>query len=1038
MPDQPHTPERLDLRQTMADAGHAFEEAQVTAANQDVPARRAEAHFTAAQRALELDHADTAVRSALEAADCFAAARLSERGCQAKLIALRVFMNTNDVSAFEALVGPLIEEASGCSAWEVVAHAHNLQGGMQLRHGKLDEAIASLERASTLRREINDAPGYAGSLNNLGLLHQRAGNAGQALEYFLACVAFIHSSGQFLERQLGACLINVGALYRSMQLFDQAERYLQEGIETVQRNRDQRMELAGRVALADVARDRGDLKRGIAGYLKALALAEQIGAREEEAEVLDSLGRVYATLGDDELAARMSRKALAIASELQLVLVRVWATLSLAQLALRAGNAQEASCLYEEAGQHAATAGLKSEVLQAKEGQARACGQLGEYQRSAALFEELLQAERADHAEHEAARISEHQARFDVEKANMEADTQRLLREASERAREDAEAAVRTRTQELEFAQVEIVTRLAAAAEYRDDQTGQHTFRVGHVTARLAERLGLSSADVDMIRLAARLHDVGKIGIPDAILLKPGRFTPEEFEMMKQHTLIGGRILSGGRSKLLQVAEEIALTHHERWDGRGYPHGLDGERIPISGRLVSVADVYDALTSERPYKEAWTPEAALSEIESQAGRQFDPQVVQAFGEMIRSGELERLNVEEDRHLIAPGVLLDESGSALPPTRKAVEAQGFSARRLPEGVETRLTELIQEAWAKRRSHPVLAQALTEAASVLVEEYDDALGRAYVQRNQSLTFLDANDLEAAARLLSNVIAVARIHADLTLERDGLNLLAGVFSAVDLQEDAQHLCEASSVLSATLGDTVGEANARTNLGIIQARMNQTAQAIETLRGASGLYAGAGAQGGLANCLYNLADTALEVGDIHLAVDSALQSLQAAQLSSQPNIGVLALGVLARAKSRSGSPVEAARLYDQLLSSPLLDPDRLPEAWGWATLYSAEDHAARGDEAAAREGFEKVLNLASGRQLRDLELQAHSRLVDLLLKQGDATAARQHLEHERHVREQHVASHQTSQVRGLRIKIVVADVLSPMDQVRAKNEAS
>jgi response regulator RpfG family c-di-GMP phosphodiesterase len=1038
MPDQPHLPERLHLHQTTADAGHALEEAPVIAAPQEASALRAEVHLRAAQRALELDEADTAVRSALEAADCFAAAQLFERQCQAKLIALRVFMNTNDVSAFEALVGPLIEEALGCSAWEVVAHAHNLQGGMQLRHGKLDEAIASLERASTLRRELNDAPGYAGSLNNLGLLHQRAGNAGQALEYFLACLAFIHSSGQSLERQLGACLINVGALYRSMQLFDQADRYLQEGIETVQRNRDQRMELAGRVALADVARDRRDLKGGIAGYLKALVLAEQIGAREEEAEVLDSLGRVYAALGDDELAAQMSRKALAIASELQLVLVRVWATLSLAQLALRSGSAQEAYDLYEEAGQHAATAGLKSEGLQATEGQARASGQLGHHQRSAALFEELLQAERADHAEHEAARIGEHQARFDVEKANMEANTQRLLREASERAREDAEAAVQKRTQELEFAQVEIVTRLAAAAEYRDDQTGQHTFRVGHVSARLAERLGLPTAEVDMIRLAARLHDVGKIGIPDAILLKPGRFTPEEFEVMKQHTLIGGRILSGGRSKLLQVAEEIALTHHERWDGLGYPHRLNGQNIPIGGRLVSVADVYDALTSERPYKEAWTPEAALLEIESQAGRQFDPQVVQAFGEMIRSGELERLNVEADQHLIAPGVLLDEGGGVLLPTRKAGGEQGSSARRLPEGVEIRLTELIREAWDKRRSHPVLAQALTEAASVLVEEYGDDLGRAYVQRNQSLTFLDANDLEAAAQLLRDAIAVARTHADLNLERDGLNLLAGVLSAADLQEEAQRLCEAASVLSATLGDGVGEANARTNLGVIQARMNQAEQAIETFRAASGLYAGAGAQAGLANCLYNLADTALEVGDIRLAIDCALQSMQAAQLSAQPNTGVLALGVLARAKSKSGFTVEAARLYEQLLASPHLDPDRLPEAWGWAKMYAAEDQAARGDEDGAQEGFENVLDLASRRQLQELELRARSRLVDLLLKQGDAAAAQQHLEHERSAREQHLSSQQINQRRGLRIKAVVADVLPLKDQDRSKNEAS
>jgi len=192
------------------------------------------------------------------------------------------------------------------------------------------------------------------------------------------------------------------------------------------------------------------------------------------------------------------------------------------------------------------------------------------------------------------------------------------------------EEKVRERTQDLEKAQLETLERLAIAAEYRDDDTGQHTRRVGFTAALIAEALGLPKTQVDLIRRAAPLHDVGKIGIADAILLKPGKLIDEEFATMKEHTSIGGKMLSGSSSAWLQLAEEIALTHHERWDGRGYPHGLQGEDIPLVGRIVTIADVFDALTHERPYKKAWPKAEAIAEIERQSGSQFDPRVVAAF------------------------------------------------------------------------------------------------------------------------------------------------------------------------------------------------------------------------------------------------------------------------------------------------------------------------------------------------------------------------------------------------------------------------
>jgi putative two-component system response regulator len=183
---------------------------------------------------------------------------------------------------------------------------------------------------------------------------------------------------------------------------------------------------------------------------------------------------------------------------------------------------------------------------------------------------------------------------------------------------------------ELEKSQMEILERLAQAAEFRDDDTGQHTQRVGELAARLAETLGMAAERVELIRRAAPLHDVGKIGISDTILLKPGRLTDDEFETIKTHTAIGAALLANGQSALIQTAERIALTHHERWDGRGYPFQLQGSDIPIEGRIVAVTDVFDALTNERPYKKAWTEDDAINEIVAQAGRQFDPAVVAAF------------------------------------------------------------------------------------------------------------------------------------------------------------------------------------------------------------------------------------------------------------------------------------------------------------------------------------------------------------------------------------------------------------------------
>ncbi len=198
-------------------------------------------------------------------------------------------------------------------------------------------------------------------------------------------------------------------------------------------------------------------------------------------------------------------------------------------------------------------------------------------------------------------------------------------------ARVGAEArARRVLTRDLARTQLDAVQRLARASELRDNETGEHIERMSQLCERVALELGWSPTDAQLLRHAATLHDVGKIGLPDAILRKPGRLTDDEIQTMRVHAALGADLLSGSSSPLLMLAQEIAHTHHEKWDGSGYPEGLSGEQIPLCGRIAAVCDVFDALSSARPYKRAWTTNEVIAEIESQRGRHFDPTVADAL------------------------------------------------------------------------------------------------------------------------------------------------------------------------------------------------------------------------------------------------------------------------------------------------------------------------------------------------------------------------------------------------------------------------
>ncbi len=466
-----------------------------------------------------------------------------------------------------------------------------------LDQGKLSEALERFEVALDLSQRVQNAVGISSALNNIAIIYYAFEEHERALEY--------HTQNLQLSQSIG----NLRAVIPASNAIGLIHLELAESKAEEDPDRQQELQIAL------------DL------FEKALVLSRETQFRQAEIALLNNIGCVFMARHDPKKALEYFDAQLEVAQAFgdrkrfsNAIVDSGRAHLELGNLDLAFDLISEAHTAFEEVGAHDELAKTHKDLSAIFEARGDIAVALEHFKQ----FHTLEATVKSDAAKQRTQTLA---AKFDLEKSRLESEMYRIRTD-------ELEVKVAERTQEVLDAQFEMLERLANAAEFRDSDTGTHTKRVGRIAGEVGKRLGMPSEDVQLLRSAAQLHDIGKIGIPDSILFKAGKLTDQEWGIMKSHTTLGAKMLESGKSRLLQMAEEIALTHHERFDGSGYPVGLTGAKIPLTGRVVAVVDMYDALLSERPYKGAWSRMDALFEIKRVAGTHFDPAVVRVFLDVI--------------------------------------------------------------------------------------------------------------------------------------------------------------------------------------------------------------------------------------------------------------------------------------------------------------------------------------------------------------------------------------------------------------------
>lgn len=496
------------------------------------------------------------------------------------------------------------------------------------RAAHADNAFSVALDARDLARRVGAPSMEVRAVNLIGLIHYDAGNYSDALDAALHALELHRLAG--LTTGEGPLLNTIAIIHHSLGDSDRALVTYEAALTANRGSGRPDHDMVTMANMAEVRAERNEHLLAVSLGESALELARvhfhdwvpRILAQLSTSYcALDALDQAEACLAEAERIALDERDAGAAATSM--------CTLALARARLQRAARNPTAAI--EQCDRALTIAVKHNLL---EFELRAHTQLADLYKQIGNYERALFHQEARFDKHQVLfsqgtdlRIKTLQIAHDTEAARQQAEILRLRTG-------ELEDLVRGRTYDLEEYQLEAFQRLAVIAEFRDTDTGEHTVRVGDMSRQIAAELGEGDEFADRLRLAGRLHDIGKVAVPDAILLKAGPLTSAEFEVMKTHTTVGAEILSGSSSPLIQLAAEVALNHHERWDGTGYPSGLMGEAIPVSGRIVAVADVYDALISERPYKRAWSRVEATRYIIASSGSHFEPRLVDAFLEIM--------------------------------------------------------------------------------------------------------------------------------------------------------------------------------------------------------------------------------------------------------------------------------------------------------------------------------------------------------------------------------------------------------------------
>ena len=519
-----------------------------------------------------------------------------------------------------------------------------------------DDAFSIALDARELARRVGATVVEVWSLNLVGLVHYNAGNYSEALESALQALELYRLTDHRVDE--GNLLNTIAIIHHSLGDTDRALVTYEAALTANKGLQRPEYDVLTLTNMAEVRAGRHENLLAVGLDEAALELARE-HAPEYQPDILARLGISYCALHQLERAAEcldeaewlvQQRTGLAATGSTGFTLA-----MARGRVAIERDDDEAAVRDYGSALEIARDGSMLENELKAHTELAAITKRLGR-------FDEALHHQEARFAKHEALfsqgtdlRIKTLQIAHDTEAARQQAEILRLRTG-------ELEALVRGRTSDLEEYQLEAFQRLAVLAEFRDTDTGEHTIRVGDLSSAIAGELGESEEWVRHLRLAGRLHDIGKVAVPDSILLKPGPLTADEFDVMKTHTTIGAEILSGSASPLIQLAAEVALNHHERWDGTGYPAGLVADNIPLSGRIVTVADVFDALTSHRTYKHAWTPLEAIQYIIGSTNAQFEPRIVDAFISVVRRMHPE-IDLEITQEVVARAERLGAAAAA---------------------------------------------------------------------------------------------------------------------------------------------------------------------------------------------------------------------------------------------------------------------------------------------------------------------------------------------------------------------------------------